>query len=96
MCAPRAAVYMAASLERHHPVQNERLYETPHSDRMQEMTGKQFRAWRKRMRLTIKETAQQLGVSVATVSRWDNEAHLPRMVGLACAAISLNIPEAEG
>jgi transcriptional regulator with XRE-family HTH domain len=48
------------------------------------------------MRLTIKETAQQLGVSVATVSRWDNEAHLPRMVGLACAAISLNIPEAEG
>jgi transcriptional regulator with XRE-family HTH domain len=48
------------------------------------------------MRLTIKETAEQLGVSVATVSRWDNEAQLPRMVGLACAAISLNIPEAEG
>jgi transcriptional regulator with XRE-family HTH domain len=48
------------------------------------------------MRLTIKETAQRLGVSDATVSRWDNEAQLPRMVGLACTAISLNLPEAEG
>lgn len=60
------------------------------------MTGKQFRAWRKRMRLTIKEVSQKLGVSPATVSRWDGEAELPDMVAFACAAISMNLPKSEG
>lgn len=60
------------------------------------MTGKQFRAWRKRMRLKLQEAADQLGVSRATISRWENEPELPRYVERACAAISLNLPEVKG
>lgn len=61
------------------------------------MTGKQFRAWRKRMRKTIVETATEFGVSKATISRWEADpGELSRWVGLTCAAISLNLPPAEG
>lgn len=61
------------------------------------MTGKHLRAWRKRMKLTVKEAAEQLGVSPATFSRWAaTDQVLPRYVGLACAAVSLNLPPSEG
>lgn len=61
------------------------------------MTGQQLRAWRKRMRLTIKEASVEFGVSTATLSRWEaSKVDLPRYVGRCAAAISLNIPEATG
>lgn len=61
------------------------------------MKGHQLRAWRKRMRLTIKEASELLGISTATYSRWEaSREPLARYVGWACSAISLNIPEATG
>lgn len=62
-----------------------------------DMTGKQFRAWRKRMRLTVREVGEAFGVSRATVTRWEADADaLPRYVGLTCAAVSLNLSPLEG
>lgn len=63
---------------------------------MSPMTGKQLKAWRKRMRLKVYEAAAALDVSRATYTRWEAAPTLPRHVGLACQAISLNLPPAEG
>ena len=61
------------------------------------MTGKQLRTWRKRMKMAGTEAAAALGVSKRTYIRWEaTEDELPRYVGLACSAISLNLPEATG
>lgn len=61
------------------------------------MNGRQLRAWRTRMRLKVYEAAERMGVSRATYTRWEASADdLPRHVALACQAISLNLPEAEG
>lgn len=60
------------------------------------MTGAQFRTWRKRMKISITGAARLLGVSKATISRWDTIDELPAYVGLACAAISMGIPEVRG
>lgn len=60
------------------------------------MTGKQLRTWRKRMRLKVYEAADRLGVSRATYTRWEADpTPLPKYVGLACSAISMNLPPAE-
>ncbi len=52
-------------------------------------------AWRKRMRLKVKEAAEALGVAVATYNRWEREG-ADKRTALACAAISHGIPEIRG
>ncbi len=37
------------------------------------MTGEQLRAWREQTRLTQQQLATMLGVSVATVCRWERQ-----------------------
>lgn len=61
------------------------------------MNGQQLKAWRKRMRLTIKEASAEFGVSTATFSRWEaSKEELVRYVGRCAAAISMGIPEIDG
>lgn len=60
------------------------------------MTGRQLRAWRQRMKLKINEAADRVGVSPDTWGRWEAKAEVPRLVALACAAISFGLPPVEG
>ncbi len=58
------------------------------------MTGEQLRAWREQARLTQQQLATMLGISVATVCRWERrrlknpEAPLPLWLGLAIRGTS--------
>lgn len=60
------------------------------------MTGSQLRKWRHRMKLKAADASKLFGVSPDTWARWEAKATLPRMVGLACAALSFGLPPAEG
>jgi len=60
------------------------------------MTGDQLRKWRLRMRLKVGEAALALGVSLDTYARLERRTTVDKRTALACAAISMGLPPAEG
>lgn len=60
------------------------------------MTGPEFRSWRKSLGMTQQRAAEALGISVSQIIDYeagtkrgtDRPAPIPRVVELACAAIS--------
>ncbi len=59
------------------------------------VTSQTLIAWRQQLHLSKVAAAWALGVSRASIARWERgEYPVPRHIALACAAIALGIPEA--
>lgn len=56
------------------------------------MTPETFRAWRRRLCLSINEAGEALGISRDTIYRYERgESAITRITALACAAVALGI-----
>lgn len=51
------------------------------------MTPADFRAARKRLKLTVSEMAEALGVGTRTINRYNWEGPIPKMAALAIEAL---------
>lgn len=60
------------------------------------MTGEQLKVWRLRMRLKRYEAAAALGMQPDSYARLEKRADVGKRTALACAAISMGLPPAEG
>ena len=60
------------------------------------MTGDELKAWRKRMKLKVKDAAEYFGMTPDAYGRMEKRADVGKRTALACAAISHGLPEARG
>lgn len=54
------------------------------------MTSEDLKAWRKRLKLSLKQAAEELGCSKTTIIKYERDGEIPRYFALACMAIALD------
>ena len=57
------------------------------------MTSEDLKVWQAKMNYTYNSAAEALGVSRATYARYLQSDAIPAYIGLACAAIAVNLTE---